>query len=575
MINRNSRRFFAYYLGTHRRRTVSIITLLFLASLLEGIGVAIIVPLMSVASSKGPLEPGTLAFKISALVTSIGLRPTVTTLLLIFLGSIIFKAVFTWTAMRQVGRAVAAAGTELRLGVLRALLRARWGYFASLPAGKLASAIRQDANAASAAFRESCSALAGFLQILIYLGISLSISWRTTLISIAAGGLMLLVLGPLVQMARQASVHQVKFGQSLAGRLVDALQSMKPIKAMAEEDEFMGLMEHEIWELDGSQKRLIMATETLRATQEPMVASMLVIGLFGMLVVMKLDFTVVITLMFVFYRLMGNVNTMQLRYQLMASGEAAFWSLRAQIEAAEEAEEEIREGGVVPTLEHGIRLEDVQFAYGEKPVLRGLSLEIPAGDFVTLVGPSGAGKTTVVDLIVGLHRADSGRVLIDDVKIEDLDMRAWRGSIGYVPQEMILFNESIYNNVVMGDGAIPRSAVEEALRSAGAWDFVSEREDGMDAVVGNAGIKLSGGQRQRLAIARALVRQPKLLILDEVTAALDTETEAAICNTLISLKGRVTVVAISHQQALRRAADMVYVLEFGQLQLNVAAALPS
>jgi ATP-binding cassette subfamily C protein len=567
LLDRSSSGFFAHYLGAYPRRSVTIVTLLFLASLLEGIGVASIVPLLSVAAAPhGQLKPGSMAFRVAEVLGHVGLQPTILTLLLIFLGSILCKATFTWIAMRQVGYAVAAVGTELRLTLIRALLSARWSYFASLPAGKLANGIGQDATAASAAFRESCAALAGFLQILIYLAISLAISWRTTIVSIVAGGLMLSGLQPFVKVARQAGRHQVRFGQSLAGRLVDALQSMKPIKAMAEESEFLGLMEHEIWELDASHKKRIMATETLRLAQEPIVAFMLVIGLYGMLVLLKLEFTTVTMLMFVFYRLITNVNTMQMRYQLMASGEAAFWSLREQIQAAESAKETVSAGGVAPTLERGISLRSVQFEYGDTPVLRDLSLEIPAGGFVTVVGPSGAGKTTVIDLIVGLHRRSKGEVLIDGVPIEDLDIRAWRGSIGYVPQEMLLFNDTIHNNVVLGDASIPRERVEDALRSAGAWDFVSDRPGGVDSLVGNAGITLSGGQRQRLAIARALVRLPKLLILDEVTAALDTVTEASICETLIGLKGRVTIIAISHQQALRRAADVVLSLEGGRIR---------
>lgn len=564
-MQRSSWGFFAYYLGAHRRRSFTIISLLFLSSVLDGIGVASIIPLLSVVQGHGVVKPGSLAFRVTHLLAQVGLSATIPTLLLIFFVSILCKAIFAWIAMRQVGYAVAAAGTELRLGLLRALLSAKWSYFASLPAGRLASSIRQDANAASAAFRESCSAVAGFLQVLIYLAISLSISWRTTVASVLGGAIMLSVLQPFVRMARQAGRQQVKYGQSLAGRLVDALQSMKPIKAMAEEREFLGLMEHEIWELDSSQRKNIMATETLRLAQEPIVATMLVVGLYGMLLVLDLQFDIVAVLMVVFYRLITNVNTMQMRYQLMASGEASFWSLREQIEAAKAAHEHVRSGGVIPTLDKSIRFDSVEFAYGETSVLQDLSLEIPAGGFVTLVGPSGAGKTTVIDLIVGLHRARSGHVMVDDVPIEQLDIRAWREAIGYVPQEMLLFNDTIYSNVAMGDLSIPRSRVEESLQAAGALDFVREREGGMDAMVGNAGIALSGGQRQRLSIARALVRKPKLLILDEVTAALDADTEAAICETLIGLKGRVTIVAISHQQALRRAADIVYRLEAGAI----------
>jgi ATP-binding cassette subfamily C protein len=219
-----------------------------------------------------------------------------------------------------------------------------------------------------------------------------------------------------------------------------------------------------------------------------------------------------------------------------------------------------------PPLREGIVLESVDFSYGHTPVLTGASLTIPAGKFVALVGRSGAGKTTIADLIVGLHAPQAGRVLVDGIPLEEIDLRGWRQEIGYVPQEMFLFHDTIYRNLTLGDPEIPREAVEDALRAAGAWEFVSGLSHGLETVMGERGSKLSGGQRQRVAIARALVRKPKLLVLDEVTTALDPRTEAAICATLQGLKGEVTILAISHQRAMTEAADVVYRLEGGTAQ---------
>jgi ATP-binding cassette subfamily C protein len=206
----------------------------------------------------------------------------------------------------------------------------------------------------------------------------------------------------------------------------------------------------------------------------------------------------------------------------------------------------------------------VSFAYPGRPVFDELSLTIPRGSFVALSGVSGAGKTTIVDLLVGLRQPGHGRIMIDDVSLSDVNMREWRRAVGYVPQEMLLFNDTIRHNVTLGDETIGEEQLERALRSAGAWEFVRERSQGWDTMVGNSGSQLSGGQRQRLAIARALVRSPKLLVLDEATTALDPESEAAICATLEQLRGTVTIVAISHQPMLRDAADIVYHVSGGR-----------
>jgi len=144
----------------------------------------------------------------------------------------------------------------------------------------------------------------------------------------------------------------------------------------------------------------------------------------------------------------------------------------------------------------------------------------------------------------------------------------WRRNLGYVPQEMLLFHDTLLHNITLGDESIDRDEVEQALRKAEAWDFVSALPSGLDTVIGAQGTRLSGGQRQRVAIARALVRKPKLLILDEVTTALDPHTEAEICRTLSKLKGDVTIVAISHQEAISEVADITYKLINGTVDRN-------
>jgi ATP-binding cassette subfamily C protein len=209
-------------------------------------------------------------------------------------------------------------------------------------------------------------------------------------------------------------------------------------------------------------------------------------------------------------------------------------------------------------------LEQVSFGYGERWILRKANLEFPVGSFTALVGPSGVGKTTVIDLVTGLLRPQKGEVFIDDIPLSEVDLRHWRQMIGYVPQETLLLHDTVFVNVTLGDKEFKAEDVEKALRAAGAWDFVQDLPKGIFAVVGERGHKLSGGQRQRIAIARALVHQPRLLILDEATTALDPENEVAICETLLKLNEKLTILAISHQPAILDAAERAYRLEHGK-----------
>ena len=196
--------------------------------------------------------------------------------------------------------------------------------------------------------------------------------------------------------------------------------------------------------------------------------------------------------------------------------------------------------------------------FADNHVLKGVNLNILKGKSTTLIGPSGSGKTTLTDLLTGLYRPDKGKVLGDNVSLNDIDIALWRKQIGYVPQEMFLFHDTLINNVTLGDPELSERDAEHALKSAGAWDFANYLEHGIQTVVGEKGFMISGGERQRIAIARALVRKPKLLILDEPTTALDPKTEAGICSTLKNLSLQTTVLIISHQQALLDIADISY-----------------
>ena len=198
-----------------------------------------------------------------------------------------------------------------------------------------------------------------------------------------------------------------------------------------------------------------------------------------------------------------------------------------------------------------------RFLTARRHILQSVNVEIPANQLTVLQGPSGAGKTTLIDLIIGLHRPQAGTVMIGDAPLGDVDIPAWRRQIGYVPQELHLLHTTIRDNVALGDPTISDERIVEALTLAGVGELL-QRKEGLDAWVGELGSKLSGGQRQRISIARALVARPKLLILDEVTSALDPDNERAIVESITALKGKYTIVAITHRPAWTHAADRLY-----------------
>jgi ATP-binding cassette, subfamily C, bacterial len=216
-----------------------------------------------------------------------------------------------------------------------------------------------------------------------------------------------------------------------------------------------------------------------------------------------------------------------------------------------------------PRLAEKIVLQNVSYRYpgGGQDVLRGFSATIRRNHTVSLIGPSGAGKSTLADLIAGLLEPGAGKIYCDDVELAGAQRIAWRQSLAYVTQEVFLFNDTVRANLEWVAGNLPEQALWDALKSAAADEFVGRLPHGLDTVIGDRGVKLSGGERQRLALARALLAKPQLLILDEATSALDHENENRIHQALQRLRGKLTIVIIAHRETTIRHADECIRLE--------------
>ena len=555
----------------------SVITLfaLLLAGVAEGFGITGVLTLLSSIGgnvvlkdslSKGGSSP--LAHFLTKALSALGLSPSIGVLLAVLVAGFVVKSVFMLLANKRVGYTVAHVATDLRLALLRALLNTRWEYYLGQPVGVLVNAFATEASRASHAYESGAKMVALLIQATIYLIIGLCVSWKAMLASLAAGVIILYGLNGFVRMSRRAGGRQTSLLQSSLAHLTDSLQSIKPLKAMAREELADAVLVTETKLLNKSMKKDVFSKEALRSFQEPMLTALLAFGIYVALEFLALPLASIMGLVFVIANMVTKLNKVQQEYQKMVTFESAYWSLQEKIRKAEHEREKMF-GTRKPSLERSVCLDQVSFKYGKIWILHEASLDFPAGMFTAITGASGTGKTTVADLLIGLLRPQKGQIWIDDQPLATVDIRSWRRMIGYVPQETLLLHDTLMRNVTLGDPELSEKDVENALVAAGIWDFVAKLPQGVHSTVGERGGMLSGGQRQRIAIARALVHNPSLLILDEATSGLDPESETRICDTLRGLRGKLTILAISHHPALINAADRAYRIQDGVAFLTV------
>ncbi|MDE2386015.1 MAG: ABC transporter ATP-binding protein [Alphaproteobacteria bacterium] len=533
------------------------------SSLSDLIGMGALVPLASQLSSDEGANNSPLGRGMVSAFRYVGIEPSFTHLLMVLAAALVMKSVIAFLSMRFVSVSVANVASEIRTRLLKATMNARWSYFVDHQPGEVAAMVAAQSQAAGDAYM-SVSQLT--VTVIVGLGLlttAFLVSGALVLFCLFAVAALAFPLYYILRRAQEASVKQFSTSVNLTSGVQDVIANMKALKSMARQGRYVDAFMKSIRDLRGAVISMLVARHAIYHGQDILGALMITSGVYVGVVVLKTPLSQLLVVGVIFYQLVDVIKRVQLSLQDAITASSGYFGVFSVIEKAN-AQAEADTGTLTPTLNKGLAFEHVGFAYGENRILNDVNITIPARSITVLIGQSGAGKTTMIDMIVGFYRPLEGRIAVDGVDLKDIHLREWRGLIGYVPQELTLLRGSVFDNITLGDPAFSEQDALEALRLAGAQEFIKALPKGLHTDIGTMGARLSGGQRQRLSLARALVHKPQLLVLDEVTSALDEATEAEICANIQALLGRLTIVAITHRPAWTRVATKVYAVADGK-----------
>lgn len=489
---------------------------------------------------------------------------------IIIIVSVLLSNLFRYASQRIMENLRIHTLLNIRRSVFNNVMNMHMGFFNNERKGDILSKVTNDVQVVQftvtgtlqVIFREP-------FQLIAYLVTLFSISYKLTFVSILFIPITAIFIARLVKsLKNQAFGSQASFG-SMVSNLEEALTGVKIIKAF-NATEFIKSKFQKENENFSEIGRAMAAKQQLASPISEFLGVLMVttIVLYGGKLVLTgnsgLTAAAFISYIAIFSQLTRPAKAISDSFTGINLGLAAGDRILELIDMNPEIQDSPAATSVTD-FKHSIKLEDVTFCYGEKLILDKISLSIPRGKTIALVGPSGGGKSTMMDLIPRFIEPRDGRILFDGVDIKDITMDSLRAQLGFVNQESILFNDTIFNNIAFGKADATIEEVENAAKIANAHEFIVKTDQGYQTNIGDRGIKLSGGQKQRLSIARAVLKNPPIMLLDEATSALDTESEKLVQEALNKLMANRTTLVIAHRLSTIQDADIIVVLDSGKI----------
>lgn len=567
--------FRAFYRYAPKRVSLNLLLMLF-HSLSAGVGLLLIIPLLQLVGfdMQGENSSG-ITHVISSTFEGFDLQltlPAVLTIYVLLVGVIASLTFYQSVLTAQIQHGYIC---HLRDQLFRSLVHTRWQFITQHRLSDFVQSLSGQVQTVGYMGMQLLNLLSQSIMLIIYSTLAFLLSWKLTLLSILCAGGLFLILLPLNRHIFQSGERQLGGNKRIFQMLSEQLACLKMIKSYSSETRYANELHRVGQKMEEQHVRITRINALTR-----MIYTIGAVAAFSLLFYfatqhLGIPLATLLLLLFIFSRLLPQVSSIhgtlqQLTHQLPHFDDLTQFSA----DCAAEQEGRYNPADIAPQIKQAIQLRNIRYCYPGKsePVLESFNATIGYRQSVALVGPSGTGKSTLADIICGLLQPDSGDILIDQTALDDSNRLAWRNTVSYVTQEVYLFHDTVRNNLKWVHPQASEEDIWQALDSAAAKDFVEQLPQGLDTLIGDRGIRLSGGERQRLALARALLTQPQLLILDEATSALDNENERKIQQALQRLHGQLTIIIIAHRQSTIEHVDLTIELGYSRISLDFQPA---
>jgi ABC-type multidrug transport system fused ATPase/permease subunit len=562
--------YFYFYYQVVGNRLFLFLGLSMLISCFDSIGLAMFIPLLQSASTNDASVSqvsgaGGIHF-LSDFMEYIGMDLAVTNILLLLIAMFVLKGIIRFTQLSYYAKLRQVFIRKIRFSLVNSLQDLSYAAFLKLDAGKIQNTLTVEVQRLFQTMKFYFDASQAFVMLCTYMIMAFLANYQFAVLVGIGAALSNLVYKKIYSTTKKASIQLSSKGSDFNSYLTQSTIYFKYLKSTNSFGKYSLKLRKVIEEAEILNRRIGNMNAITTSAKEPMIIIIVAVVIIVQMKFFGASLSSIILSLLLFYRALSYLVTVQNHWQGFIEnigGMNAVATILLDMEDMREPKGSVK----FSLIRSGISLNNIYFSYGDTPVLNNVSILIPRKQTIALVGESGSGKTTVANLIAGLFSPTIGSIVIDDTPLQEIDLESYRERIGYISQESVIFNDSIFNNITFWADPSPANIKRfyEVLDMASLTDFVSAQPGTKDSILGDNGILISGGQKQRISIARELYKKTEILIFDEATSALDSETEKIIQENIENLYGNFTMILIAHRLSTIKKADTIYLIEQGKV----------